>query len=69
MVKKNTEFRFFQWLLGQLGVTEGQSSVNVTTAVNIGVVHGSLCVLLEFDVVEVRTCLLWVGLGWSFLFV
>ncbi|XP_065909169.1 unhealthy ribosome biogenesis protein 2 homolog isoform X2 [Dysidea avara] len=52
VVKKNTEFRFFQWLLCQLGVTDGQSNVDVTTTVKMEAVHSCLCVLQELDVVE-----------------
>jgi len=54
VVKKNTEFRFFQWLLHQFGVTEGQSNVDVTFAVKIEAVHSCLRILQEFDVVEVE---------------
>lgn len=44
------EFRFFQWLLSQLGFTEDQSDLKVA---KVGAIHKCLCILLDYDVVEV----------------
>lgn len=56
-VKKNTEFRFFQWLTSQLGVSEGQSGLDVVDGAKLEAIHKCLCILLEFNVVEVSYCI------------
>ena len=55
VVKKNTEFRFFQWSLSLLGVCEGQSGLDVVVKAKVDTIHKCLCILLEFDVVEVSS--------------
>ena len=55
-VKKSTEFRFFQWLIGQLGVSEDQSGLDIVDGAKAEAIHKCLCVLLEYDVVEVSQC-------------
>ena len=55
-VKKSTEFRFFQWLIGQLGVSEGQSGLGVVDEAKVEAIRKCLHVLLEYDVVEVSQC-------------
>ena len=52
-MKRNTEFRFFQWLTSQLGVSEGQSDLDVVDGAKVEAIHKCLCILLEFGVVEV----------------
>ena len=52
-VKRNTEFQFFQWLLSQLGISEGESGLDVVEGAKVPVIHKCLCILLEFDVVDV----------------
>jgi len=53
VVKRSTEFRFFQWLLSQLGISEAQSGVDVAKEVNVIAIHKCLSILQEFGVVEV----------------
>lgn len=51
-VKRNTEFQFFQWLLNQLGIIEGESGLDVVEGAKVPVIHKCLCVLQEFDVFD-----------------
>ena len=53
VVKRSTEFRFFQWLLSQLGISEAQSGVDVAKEVNVIAIHKCLSILQEFGIVEV----------------
>ena len=53
VVKKGTEFRFFQWLLSQLGVSEGQSGLDIVKEAKAEAIHKCLSILQEFTVVEV----------------
>ena len=58
-VKKGTEFRFFQWLLSQLGVSEGQSGLDVVKGAKVEAIHKCLSILQEFTVVEVNIIPIW----------
>ena len=58
-VKRNTEFRFFQWLLSQLGVSEGQSGLDVVKGAKVEAIHKCLSLIQEFTVVEVSITSIW----------